>query len=139
MPTAPRRLAVEPEDDIVSTFGAADVDAARVIVTNPAGNVVIAGEFRDAIDFGCPPIVSNGGGDGFIVELTLKDGRQLRHHTKAVRGTAHNPMTRAEVDEKCYSLLAPVLGKRRARELCDTAWNLDKLKNVRELRPLLQA
>ena len=64
------RLGFDPEDDIVSTFGAADADAARVIVTNPAGNVVIAGEFRDAIDFGCPPIVSNGGGDGFIVELT---------------------------------------------------------------------
>ena len=35
-----------------------------------------------------------------IVELRLKDGRELRHHTKAVRGTAQNPMTRAEVDEK---------------------------------------
>src|SRR5690349_10540217 len=41
-----------------------------------------------------------------IVEITMKDGRSLRHHTKAVRGTAENPMTRAEVDEKAYHLLA---------------------------------
>ena len=37
-----------------------------------------------------------------IVEVSLSDGRKLRHHTKAVRGTAENPMTRAEVDEKSY-------------------------------------
>jgi len=74
-----------------------------------------------------------------IVELTLKDGRRLHHHTQHVRGTWRNPMTRAEVDEKAYNLMAPVLGAKRARALCDTVWNLDKLKDVRKLRPLLQA
>jgi 2-methylcitrate dehydratase PrpD len=74
-----------------------------------------------------------------IVELTLKDGRQLRHHTRHVRGTWRNPMTRAEVDEKAFHLMAPILGAKRARALCDTVWNLDKVKDVRKLRPLLQA
>jgi 2-methylcitrate dehydratase PrpD len=74
-----------------------------------------------------------------IVEITLKDGRQLRHHTKAVRGTAKNPMTHEEVDEKCYHLMAPVLGAKRARRLCDTVWKLDGVKDVRALRPLLQS
>jgi 2-methylcitrate dehydratase PrpD len=74
-----------------------------------------------------------------IVELRLKNGRELRHHTKAVRGTAGNPMTRAEVDEKAYHLLAPVLGKPRARKLCDAVWALDKVSNMRNLRPLLKA
>ncbi|HEV8519464.1 MAG TPA: MmgE/PrpD family protein [Burkholderiales bacterium] len=74
-----------------------------------------------------------------IAELTLKDGRQLRHHTEAVRGTAQNPMTHAEVDEKCYHLMAPVLGKKRARTLCDTVWALEKIKDARKLRPLLQS
>jgi len=74
-----------------------------------------------------------------IVELTLKGGRVLRHHTKAVRGTSDNPMTRKEVDFKSYDLLAPVLGKARARKLCDTVWALDKLNDVRKLRPLLVA
>ena len=74
-----------------------------------------------------------------IVELKLKDGRELRHHTKAVRGTAQNPMTRAEVDEKAFHLLAPILGKKRARSLCDAVWNLERLADVRKLRPLLRA
>ena len=73
-----------------------------------------------------------------IVELTLKDGRTLRHHTTAVRGTAENPMTRAEVDVKSYDLIAPVSGRARARKLCDAIWQLDRLADVRKLRPLLQ-
>jgi 2-methylcitrate dehydratase PrpD len=74
-----------------------------------------------------------------IVELKLKDGRELRHHTQAVRGTAQNPMTRAEVNEKAFHLMAPILGKARARLLCDAVWALDKLSNMRKLRPLLRA
>jgi 2-methylcitrate dehydratase PrpD len=74
-----------------------------------------------------------------IVELRLKDGRRLRHHTRAVRGTAQNPMSRAEVDEKCYHLMAPILGSRKARRLCDAVWNIAAVKNVRRLRPLLTA
>jgi 2-methylcitrate dehydratase PrpD len=73
-----------------------------------------------------------------IVELTLRDGRKLRHHTKAVRGTAKNRMNRREVDDKCYSLIAPVLGAKRARSLVDAIWNVDQLDNVRKLRPLLK-
>jgi 2-methylcitrate dehydratase PrpD len=72
-----------------------------------------------------------------IVELSLRGGRSLRHHTKAVRGTWENPMLRAEVDVKSYDLIAPVLGKARARRVCDAVWNLEKLRDVRKLRPLL--
>ena len=72
-----------------------------------------------------------------IVEITLRDGRSLRHHTSAVRGTADNPMSRAEVDVKSYDLIAPVSGKAPARKLCDAIWNLEKLQDVRKLRPLL--
>jgi len=72
-----------------------------------------------------------------IVEITLRDGRNLRHHTSAVRGTAENPMSRAEVDVKSYDLIAPVSGKAPARKLCDAIWNLEKLHDVRKLRPLL--
>jgi 2-methylcitrate dehydratase PrpD len=74
-----------------------------------------------------------------IVELKLKDGRELRNHVKAVRGTTHNPMNRQEVDEKCFHLMAPILGKARARKLCDAVWKLEKVANVRSLRPLLTA
>ena len=63
-----------------------------------------------------------------IVTVKLSDGRTLRHHTRAVRGTAQNPMTRAEVDEKCFHLLAPVLGKSRSRKLVDTVWALEEVR-----------
>src|SRR5207245_3569767 len=33
-----------------------------------------------------------------IVEVVLRNGTTLRHHMKAVRGTAENRMTRAEVE-----------------------------------------
>ena len=74
-----------------------------------------------------------------IVELKLRDGRELRLHTKAVRGTSDSPMSREEVDEKSYDLLAPVIGKERARKLCDAVWSIEKLTDARKLRPLLQA
>ena len=74
-----------------------------------------------------------------IVELKLKDGRELRNHVKAVRGTTHNPMNRDEVDEKCFHLMAPILGKARARKLCDAMWALERISSVRTLRPLLSA
>ena len=74
-----------------------------------------------------------------IVEVKLKDGRVLRNHVKAVRGTAQNPMSRPEVDEKCYHLMAPILGKARARKLCDAVWNIEKIGNVTRLRTLLKA
>jgi 2-methylcitrate dehydratase PrpD len=74
-----------------------------------------------------------------IVEVSLKNGQTLRQHTKAVRGTAENPMTRAEVDEKGYDLMAPVLGKPRARKLCDAIWRLEKVRDLRLLRALLRA
>ena len=48
-------------------------------------------------------------------------------------------MTRAEVDEKAYHLMAPILGKARARKLCDAVWQLERLSHMRKLRPLLRA
>jgi len=74
-----------------------------------------------------------------IVEVRLRDGRELKRHTTAVRGTAENPMTRGEVDEKSYDLMAPVIGRARARKLCDAVWKLEKVRDARGLRPLLRA
>jgi 2-methylcitrate dehydratase PrpD len=73
-----------------------------------------------------------------IVEIVLRNGTKLRRHVKAVRGTAENPMTRAEVEAKAYDLIAPVFGRTRARRLCDAVWSLEKLSNVRKLRNLLK-
>jgi 2-methylcitrate dehydratase PrpD len=74
-----------------------------------------------------------------IVEIRLKDGREFRHHTRAVRGTPENPMTREEVEAKSRDLMAPVTGAARSRKLCETVWNLEGIKDVGMLRPLLRA
>lgn len=73
-----------------------------------------------------------------IVEITTRDGRRLRHHTRAVRGTAANPMPRAEVEAKARDLLLPLIGPRRTARLIDAVWNIERLRDARTLRPLLQ-
>ena len=73
-----------------------------------------------------------------IVELTLTDGTKLTEHVEAVRGTFDNPMPRAEIVTKCRDLIAPVLGAATAATLIEKILALENVKNIRELRPLLQ-
>ena len=95
-------------------------------------------DLRKKIEFAGSAALTKAGGRQAVVEVWTGDGRHLVHHTRAVKGTAANPMTRAEVDEKCVDLLAPVLGTRKTRELIDTVWGLEQVKNVGALPPLLQ-
>ena len=73
-----------------------------------------------------------------IVEVTLTDGTKLSEHVEAVRGTAENPMSRDEVVTKCRDLMAPVLGAAATTSLIDKVLGLENLKNILDLRPLLQ-
>jgi 2-methylcitrate dehydratase PrpD len=73
------------------------------------------------------------------VDVTLRDGRVLHHHTQNVRGTPANPMTKEEVEEKCFGLLRPILKKKRARGLIDAIWTLEQMDDVKALRPLTRA
>jgi 2-methylcitrate dehydratase PrpD len=73
-----------------------------------------------------------------IVEVTLVDGSRLTETVKAVRGTAENPMPREEVIAKSRDLMTPVLGAERCSKLIQATLNLEKLRSVRDLRPLLQ-
>ncbi len=72
-----------------------------------------------------------------IVEVVTRDGAKFREHVVSARGSAGNPMTTEEVAEKSSKLLVPVLGEDRSQKLIDAIWNLEKVRNVRELRPLL--
>jgi 2-methylcitrate dehydratase PrpD len=72
------------------------------------------------------------------VDVTLTDGTRLTETVKAVRGTAENPMTRDEVVAKARDLMTPVLGAERCDRLIHSTLNLESLKSVRNLRPLLQ-
>jgi 2-methylcitrate dehydratase PrpD len=72
-----------------------------------------------------------------IVEITLRDGRVLRHHARAVRGTPDNPMSFDEVARKAGDLMEPVLGRARTMELIDAARRVETLPDCRELARLL--
>jgi 2-methylcitrate dehydratase PrpD len=73
-----------------------------------------------------------------ILELTLSDGRQLRERVDNVRGTPENPMTREEVLAKSRDLITPVLGERKCTELIAKVMSLETVRDIRELRTLLQ-
>ena len=92
---------------------------------------------RKRIEYKGSAELTRSGGRQAIVELWLKDGGHLRHHTPVVQGAWGNPMTRKDVDEKCFDLIAGVVGARKARSLLDNIWRLEHLPSVRPLRPLL--
>ncbi len=73
-----------------------------------------------------------------VVEITLKDGSVLSEHVAHVRGTAENPMDRDEVVRKARDLTEPVLGRAKSADLIQRMLNLERLQDVRELRPSLQ-
>jgi 2-methylcitrate dehydratase PrpD len=73
-----------------------------------------------------------------IVEVTLNDGTKLTERVDSVRGTPENPMDREEVVSKARDLIVPVLGAAKCDALVEKLLNLETVKDVRELRPLLQ-
>ena len=73
-----------------------------------------------------------------IVDITLNNGTVYTERVNDVRGTVDNPMTREEVVQKATDLVEPVLGKANCATLVDKILNLEKVKDVRELRPILQ-
>jgi len=73
-----------------------------------------------------------------IVEITMNDGAVYSDRVTDVRGTVDNPMTREEVIQKCRDLVEPVLGKDNCTNLIDKIIGIEKVKDVRELRSVLQ-
>ncbi|HTF42995.1 MAG TPA: MmgE/PrpD family protein [Terriglobales bacterium] len=73
-----------------------------------------------------------------IVDVKLKDGTRLNQRIDNVRGTPKNPMTRDEIVAKAHDLIAPILGEAQCAHLIGKLMNVDRLKSIRELRPLLQ-
>jgi 2-methylcitrate dehydratase PrpD len=67
-----------------------------------------------------------------IVEIALRDGRSLMHRTRAVRGTADNPMARAEVEAKALDLTRGALGSDRARTLVEACRTIEYSRDMSE-------
>jgi 2-methylcitrate dehydratase PrpD len=74
-----------------------------------------------------------------LFRITMDDGTVIvQDGTGPVLGTAQNPMTRDQLNAKCRDLMAPVLGTSQTARLIEKTLALETLKDVRELRPLLQ-
>jgi len=73
-----------------------------------------------------------------IVEVQLTDGTHLTQRVDNVRGTPKNPMTREEIVAKARDLIAPILGPAQCASLIEKVLNLERVEDIRELRPLLQ-
>jgi 2-methylcitrate dehydratase PrpD len=73
-----------------------------------------------------------------VVEVTLNDGTKYSERVESVRGTPENPMDREEVVAKARDLITPVLGAKKCETLIDKLLKLENVKDIRELRPLLQ-
>jgi len=74
-----------------------------------------------------------------IVEIETSDGRHLRHHAKAVRGTPENPMDGHEIEAKALDLMLPIIGEERARALIGAVLRLEEFPKARDLRQWLSA
>ena len=73
-----------------------------------------------------------------IVEVTFTDGTHASERVDAVRGTAESPMSREEVLAKARDLMGSVLGAANSTTLINKVLALESVKDIRELRPLLQ-
>jgi 2-methylcitrate dehydratase PrpD len=73
-----------------------------------------------------------------VVEVILTDGGKFEERVEAVKGTAENPMSREEIVTKARELIVPFFGPQQTDRLVDTLINLEKVSDVRTLRPLLQ-
>src|SRR5437667_10073830 len=71
------------------------------------------------------------------VEVTLRNGQTISHFTRHPPGTKENPLNTERVNEKARSLMTPVLGAERTEVVIRRVNALEKLNEVRELRPLL--
>jgi 2-methylcitrate dehydratase PrpD len=72
------------------------------------------------------------------VEVTLNDGMRFTERVETVRGTSENPMTRDEIIAKARDLITPVLGGAAFNRLNEKIFDIENVKSVLELRPLIQ-
>ncbi len=73
-----------------------------------------------------------------LVVVTLTDGTRLSEDVTDVLGTVNRPMTRDQVVAKSRDLMTPVMGASASAKLIERSLTLENVKNVRELRALLQ-
>lgn len=116
--------------DETVTFGAAHDEARMQDAATLSERAKVDLVHDEALDAFLPVRVA-------IIEIELNDGPQLSERVEAVRGTPRNPMSRDEVIDKARDLMAPVLGDDASERLIETVYAIERMPDVRGLRPLL--
>jgi 2-methylcitrate dehydratase PrpD len=93
---------------------------------------------RSKVVLEAPPRGRGGAARLPLLEVTLTDGTKVTQDTGAVLGTIENPMTKDQLAGKCVDLMTAVIGADASKRLVDKILDLEKTKDIRELRPLLQ-
>ena len=72
-----------------------------------------------------------------FVEITTTDGQIVNLFVSHAPGTPENPLSTQGVASKARELMAPILGEARTEDLIAQVYSLERLGDVRDLRPLL--
>lgn len=73
------------------------------------------------------------------VEVRLRDGRTVSHFTRHAPGTKESPLDAEQVAAKARDLMTPVLGRTNTEAVIQRVNQIEALRSVRELVPLLTA
>jgi 2-methylcitrate dehydratase PrpD len=74
--------------------------------------------------------------EGAAVEVTTKDGRQLRAYVPAARGSLARPLTDADIETKFRGLVGFAAPSLDASKLIDAVWRFDQLDGASALLAL---
>jgi len=72
-----------------------------------------------------------------LVEVVLKNGYREQVFVEHVLGFPERPMNRHDVEEKARSLTVPLLGSEQSKALIKIIWDLENLRDIRDITPLL--
>jgi 2-methylcitrate dehydratase PrpD len=67
------------------------------------------------------------------VTITAKGGKKYSAYVDTPKGDPRNPPTDEELENKFRSLAPSVLPQKKINSLVDTIWNLEKVKNIRQV------
>ena len=71
--------------------------------------------------------------------MTLDDGTERTAYIHNIKGSNENPMTWAEVEDKCRGLLRELYPEARVEQILNAVLHLEQIQDVRELAALLGA
>jgi 2-methylcitrate dehydratase len=71
------------------------------------------------------------------IEIYTKDGKVFKGEMYYAKGSAKNPFSDEEVNDKFRGLAVPVIGKERTEKIISMIENLESVKDVSELAALL--